>query len=214
VVADRPKPMADIAGRPFLEHLLAHLRGQGVRSAVLLTGYMAEEIERHFGDGSAHGMRLRYSVEREPRGTAGALKLAEPLLEGERWLVLNGDTFFDIDYGRLLDEHLRSAATATLALARVADASRYGTVELRDDGRMARLGEPVAGPALVNGGVYAIERALLGHIPPGRPASLERDVLPRLADGQLHGVVFDAELIDIGTPDAYLRFRGEPPTAG
>jgi NDP-sugar pyrophosphorylase family protein len=207
VVDDRPKPMAEIGGRPFLEYLLANLRRQGFSEAVLCTGYLAEAVEHHFGDGRRFGLSLRHSREPQPLGTGGALKHAQPLLAGERWLVLNGDTFFDLPYAELADAHRAAGALATMALARVPDASRFGVVDLGPGGRIEAFRDACAGPALANGGVYVVERALLDRIPAGAPASLERDVFGRLAGGRLHGVEFAGELIDIGTPDAYLRLR-------
>ena len=140
-LADVPKPMALVHGRPFLEYLLLQLRRAGYSQVVLCVGYRAEAIEAHFGDGHTLGMELCYSLEPEPLGTGGALKLAEGLLVGDSWLVLNGDSFFGIGLSELIDAHRASAAVATLALRREPEAGRYGSVVLEDQ----RQHQPVRG---------------------------------------------------------------------
>ena len=214
-VPDVPKVMADVGGRPFLEYLIAQLRGAGVTSAVLCVGYRGEVVEGHFGDGSAWGMQLTYSVEREPLGTAGALRLAEPLLAGERWLVMNGDSYFDISLHTLFGAHRSTPAAATLALARVADARRYGGVKCSPDGYVtAFIEKPAADTAvagLINSGLYIIERSVFELIPADRPVSFERDVLPGLVGRGLRAAVFDGYFIDIGIPDDYARAQRELP---
>lgn len=220
-VPDLPKPMAPVGGRPFLEYLVRQLRQQGYRDVVLCLGYRAEAIRAHFGDGAALGVRLRYSVENEPLGTAGALRLAASLLEGGRWLVLNGDSFFGISFDRLVARHEDAGATATLALRRLAEASRFGVVELDRQGRITRFAAKGAATTsdggLVNGGAYVIERTLLEHIAPDRPVSLESEVFAGMIDagadwsGQgLQGVEFEAPFVDIGVPEDYLRLRDNP----
>lgn len=206
-----PKPMAEIAGRPFLEYLIGQLRRDGFTDVVLCAGFMATELERHFGTGEAWGVKIGYSVEREARGTAGALKLAEPMLVGDRWLVMNGDSLFNVSLRELAEAHARNPAPVTIALARVADAHRYGGVTCAPDGRITAFEEKpdASAPGLINGGVYIIERPVLGLIPADRPASLERDVLMQLAGDGIRGVVFDGYFIDIGTSEDYLRAERE-----
>ena len=195
-----------------MEYVLEHLRSSGASDVVLCTGHLGHVVEQYFGTGKRLGMRLRYSREPMPRGTAGALKLAEPMLEGERWLVLNGDSFFAINLQLLWEEHTRSAALATLALARVADARRYGSVEIGPGQQIRSFLEKqaVRGPALVNGGVYVIERALLRLIEPDRAVSLEHEIFPEIVGEQLHGLPANGLFVDIGMPDDYLRVRNRP----
>src|SRR3989344_9142075 len=92
VVRDVPKPMADVNGRPFLEYVINHLKKFGVKEIILATGHMHEKIESYFGDGSKFGVKIKYSVETQPLGTGGAVRLAR-LLIGERFLLVNGDTW-------------------------------------------------------------------------------------------------------------------------
>lgn len=205
--------MVEIAGRPFLEYLVLQLRSQGYSEIVLCTGHLGELVERYFGSGKAFGMEIRHSRESEARGTAGAIKLAEPLLSGDRWLVMNGDSFFDIDLDRLVGFHQATAATATIALANVDEAGRYGAVKLGDGGRIEAFSEKTSGapkPALINGGTYVIERQVLDLVAPDRPVSLEREIFPAMVGRGLHGVVCDGTFVDIGVPEDYLRLSASP----
>ena len=211
IVSAAPKAMAEVAGRPFLEYLLGQLRAEGITRAVVCTGYMADAIAGHFGDGEQWGMELRYSVEFEARGTAGALKLAERMLTGDRWLLMNGDSLFDISLQHLINAHATGPALVTIALARVADGHRYGRVTLSPDGMISAFAEKTdaATPGLINGGIYVVERQVLDQIPADRSVSLEREVFPNLVRNSIRGVPFDAYFIDIGVPDDFLRAQIE-----
>ena len=214
VVSDMPKSMAVVAGRPFLEYVLAQLRAAGVERAVVCAGFRADLLRAHFGNRENFGIELAWSVEEEPRGTGGALKLAEPLLVGDRWLLMNGDSLFDISLGALIDAHDAQPASATIALARVDNARRYGRVTLADDGTIASFDEKadIDIPGLINSGLYIIERGLLAQIPNDRPVSLERDVIAPLAgatENGVRGVAFDGFFIDIGIPEDFARAQDE-----
>lgn len=211
VVRDAPKSMAHVAGRPFMEYLLAQLRSNGFDRAVICAGFMADALMSHFGDGRGWGVNLEYSVESEPRGTAGALKVAEPLLTGDSWLLMNGDSLFDISLQDLVDEHLSSPALVTIALAHVDGGDRYGRVACNADGLVTAFAEktPSATPGLINSGLYIIERPLLDLIPADRPVSLEREVIPPLVGRDVRGRAFDGYFIDIGMPDDYARAQRE-----
>ena len=219
VVPDRPKPMAEIDGRPFLEYLILQLRGQGLRDIVLSVGHMADLIENHFGDGGRLGVSITYSREERPLGTAGATKLAASAklatsaTPGERWLVLNGDSIFDIRFDRLLSGHSERKAAATIALARVDDAARYGNVALDAEDRVTAFtekGDSSAGDPLINAGIYVLERDAIEQIPADRAVSLEREVFPTLVGDGLYGVPLDGAFVDIGVPDDYARLRADP----
>jgi NDP-sugar pyrophosphorylase family protein len=222
VVSDRPKPMAQVGGRPFLEYLIERVRDAGCEEVILSVGYRHEQIVAHFGDGAGFGVPVRYAVEETPLGTGGALKNAEPWLRG-RFFGLNGDTFCDFDPRSLLDAHeayLESepACLGTLALLKDADSSAYGQVMLDERGRIVAFREktecvraPRAGDRvpLVSAGVYVLERAILERIPAGRAVSLEREVFPGVTGdtGALFGFVAEGSFIDIGTPEGYRRFE-------
>lgn len=209
----RPKPMMALVDRPFVAHQLDLLRRFGVRDVIFSCGYRPEALQGHFGDGGRVGMRLRYVVDPIPLGTAGAVKNAEPLLAGERTLVLNGDVLTDLDISALVVRHEASGVSGTLALTPVDDPSRYGLVRLHADHRVeAFLEKPSPGelrpgePFLINAGTYLLERDVLNLIPPGEPCSIERDIFPGLASaGRLAGFASTSYWRDIGTPDSYLQ---------
>ena len=205
VVADLPKPMAPVRGKPFLEHLLGWMEGGGVDRAVLSVGYRWEVVRDHFGDRSG-GVELSYCVEEEPLGTGGAVAKAIAQTEERTVLVVNGDTFFPVDLRALRDLQGSRGEGATLALKWMTDFDRYGTVSLDGEGIEAFREKARCPGGLVNGGVYAMERDFLrGRGLPER-FSLERDVLEREAGGgRLFGAVFDVPFLDIGIPEDYAR---------
>ena len=192
-VSDLPKPMAPVGGRPFLERLLDYWIGQGVRRAVLAVGYMHDSIRRHFGD-EYRGCAIAYSIEDHPLGTGGALVQSLPLVHGETFLVLNGDTYFAVPLEALGTFHRQRCADATMSLFR-SDNPRYTGISLNADGRVTGF----AGNGLVNGGVFLFERSALKGLP-ATVASLEKDLLPGMK-GAIYGCVFDAPFVDIGVPE-------------
>jgi NDP-sugar pyrophosphorylase family protein len=216
VLPERPKCLAPVGAHSFLEVQIDLLRRQGARRFVLCVGHQAGQVRQAFGDGREWDIRIDYSEETERLlGTGGALKQAEGFIT-PRALVLNGDTFFALDYAGFVRFHLgqRPAPVASLALARVSDASRYGEVVL--DGAGASVVEfqekrprSAARPAWVNGGAYVVERELLASIPAGERCSLENDGFPRaLAAGRrLAALTSGTPFYDIGTPEALEAFR-------
>jgi len=217
VLADLPKGLAPIGSQPFLEIQLELLRAQGARRFVFCVGHLAEKIQEYFGDGARWNVRIDYSIE-GPRllGTGGALKRAERFF-APRAIVVNGDTFFALEYRRLLRHHLaerrRSAVPATLALAQAADCSRYGNAVLDASGRyvceFAEKPEQRQGEARwLSAGAYVIERELLAGLAADRPYSLERDVFPHVlaAGGKLAAVTSSQLFFDIGTPGGLQAF--------
>ncbi len=208
VVSDVPKPMAPIGGRPFLAYLLDYLAAQGIKTVTLALGYLGELIERHFGE-RYRGIRLTYSYEREPLGTGGAVREALKLLNTNQpvW-ILNGDTFFACDLGACAKTHRAAAADVTLALKRVADADRYGLVEVDDNGLVTAFAEKRAGASgLINAGVYLVDPGAFARFDlPGPNFSLERDLFERhLLDLRLNTCPQDAYFVDIGVPEDYAR---------
>lgn len=213
-VGDRPKALAPVGGgQPFLEVQLELLRARGARHFVLCVGHMADQIEAAFGDGALMGVRIDYVRDGEKLlGTAGALKRAERFFAPAA-LVVNGDTYIDVNLQRLAAEHASAregGAVATLTLARVSDAGRFGTVAFAG-ARVTYFREKEPGgvrDGWVNAGVYVIERDLLERVPAGEVVSLERDVFPTaLRDGlPLAAFPQEAGFHDIGTPDALRAF--------
>lgn len=209
-----PKPMAPVAGRPFLVYLLRQLRREGLDRVVLLTGHGADAVERYFGTGASQGLRIEYSPEELPLGTGGALRLAASRFPAPRYLIMNGDTFFDIPISRLAAQHERAAtsgAQLTMALARSADAARFGIVELDPDGCVRRFAEKGAqGSGLINAGIYLMERDVPLLAASDRPVSLEREILPQLVGRGLRAMAFDGAFVDIGVPESYRALDAAP----
>ncbi len=201
VLSDRPKSLAPVAGVPFLQILVERIRSQGIREIVLGTGHLAEQIEKHFGDGHDLGLTIRYSREQATLGTGGAVKLAEAMLSDPA-LILNGDSYVEWNLDAM--HHLAEAQNADLvmALQSVADVSRYGNVVLADDGRITQFFEKGAasGPGLINAGVYLLRKTIVHELPKDEAISLERDIFPHLLSRQVYGIVSEGPFIDIGLP--------------
>ncbi|MEO7167984.1 MAG: nucleotidyltransferase family protein [Spartobacteria bacterium] len=201
VLSDRPKSMALVAGVPFLQLLLERLRSQGVEEVVLGTGYMAEQIEEFFGNGDALGLRLHYSRERGPLGTGGALKLAEPLLS-DPVVVLNGDSYVEWNLAAMRELFAQKSAAIVMILQAVPEVDRYGSVTIDSEGRVLEFVEKGSrtGAGLINAGVYLLRNEIVAALPAGEAVSLEREVFPKLLDGQVYGLVSEGLFIDIGIP--------------
>jgi mannose-1-phosphate guanylyltransferase len=202
-----PKPVVPLVDRPFIAFMLDWLRGHGVDDVILSCGFLAAGVRDVLGDGSAFGVALRYVEEPEPLGTGGALKHAEALLD-ERFLMLNGDILTDLDLSAQVAAHEATGAVATLALTAVEDPAAYGLVRLEPDGRVREFVEKPSPNQVdtntISAGAYVLERSVLELLEPGRPASIERDVFPRLVGAGLFGHVAAGYWLDIGTPERYL----------
>jgi mannose-1-phosphate guanylyltransferase len=203
-----PKPVVPMVDRPFIAFMLDWLRSHGVDDVVMSCGHLASGVHNVLGDGEALGLRLRYVEEPRPLGTGGALKYAEQLLD-ERFLMLNGDVLTDIDLTGQMEQHERTGARATLALTPVEDPTAYGLVRLDDSGAVTEFVEKPAPDQIdtnnISAGVYVLERSVLELLAPGEPASIERDVFPRLVGKGLYGCVSRGYWLDIGTPERYLQ---------
>lgn len=206
-----PKPLTRFGDRPFLEYLVIQLRSYGFCDLVFCTGYLGEQIQAYFGDGSRWGVRIAYSQEREPLGTGGALKWAVDHLGEEReFLVMNGDSFLQVDLRALAAYHKTEGALATMALVLVNDTTRFGKVEIGGNGEIVRMVEKSGGGAgLINGGIYVLSKAVLDFIPDGQ-VSLELDVFPKLLGKGFYGVLAEGFFIDIGVPEDHTRLQDNP----
>jgi D-glycero-alpha-D-manno-heptose 1-phosphate guanylyltransferase len=205
VVSDVPKPMALVAGRPFVAWVLDLLAAQGLRRVVLATGYMAEKVQAAIG-ARWQGMDIAYSVEREPLGTGGALKLAASQLHGDAAHVLNGDTFLRYSLSRLEEAARATHTPIAVALAQVPDVARYGAVAVHD-GRITTFHDKGGqGPGLVNAGSYYLSAGALQSLPAQAAFSFETEVLrPQAAAGCLAAFMQTQEFIDIGVPEDFVR---------
>jgi NDP-sugar pyrophosphorylase family protein len=215
VVSDRPKGLAEVNGRPFLAFLLDQLRGAGAARVVFSTGFLAPQIEEAFGD-EFHGMRIGYSHETTPLGTGGGLRRAADTVASSTLLVLNGDSYCEVDLTAFLTDALRGRSPA-IVLSRQLDTSRFGRVEHGPDGRIDSFREKGESPGAgwINAGIYALPRELVLAIPTGRPVSLEREVFPVWIGQGLRAFPSTGRFLDIGTPESYREasdfFRTIPP---
>jgi len=206
LIPSMPKPLACVGSNSFLQLLVRQLRHQGVRRLVMCTGYLADQIENEFRDGHAWNLTIDYSREMHPLGTAGAIKFARRHLQGPNFLVMNGDSFLDIDLRRLFRFHCEHGGMATMAVLQVKDGARYGRVQTDADGRVIGFVEKTGNPApgLVSAGVYVFNQSVFERIPEG-PSSLERDVFPQLLSHGVYALEQQGVFIDIGTPEDYAR---------
>jgi len=205
-----PKPVLPLVDRPMMVYMLEWLRGHGIDDVIMSCGFKATKVRDVLGDGSQLGISLRFVEEPDPRGTAGALKFAEELLD-ERFLMLNGDVLTDLDLTAQIAQHERTGATGTLALVPVPDPSSYGLVRLLDGGAVREFLEKPSPDAvldtnLISAGAYVLERSVLDLIEPDRNVSIEREIWPALVGEGLYGYVDDdAYWLDVGTPGRYLE---------
>lgn len=206
VVSDRPKPLALVAGRPFLAYLLDQVADAGVTRVVLSTGYLAEQFEDVIGS-DYRGMKIIYAVEDQPMGTGGAIRFAGRQSDADQLLVMNGDSYCDADLRAYIEWHTKGGHDVSLVLVKVADAARYGTVEVAADGRVIAFLEKrsISAPGYVNAGVYLLSRQMLEQLPEGA-SSIERDAFPAwIKQHTVKGWVTDCAFIDIGIPSDYER---------
>ena len=203
-----PKPVVPLVDRPFISFMLEWLRQHGIDDVIMSCGFLATSVRNVLGDGSELGIRLRFVEEPDPRGTAGALKFAESMLD-ERFLMLNGDVLTDIDLSAQIAQHEATGATATLALVPVADPSNYGLVHVNDDRSVRDFLEKPSPDAidtnLISAGAYVLERSILDLVPAERNVSIEREIWPRLVGNGLYAFSSESYWLDIGTPERYLQ---------
>jgi D-glycero-alpha-D-manno-heptose 1-phosphate guanylyltransferase len=206
VVADRPKVLAPVGGRPFLTYLLDQIADAGIRRVVLSTGHMAEQFASTIGK-RYRDCEIVYAHEEAPLGTGGAIRFASGFADADQLLVMNGDSYCDANLTEYIDWHIAGRHDVSLMLAKVDDCSRYGTVTLDETGHVTAFLEKRPGPApgSINAGVYLLRRTMLDQIPEG-PSSIERDVFPQWLERRaIMGWVTGGAFIDIGVPSDYER---------
>ena len=211
VISDVPKPMARVAGKPFLEILMEYWISQGIRRFVLAVGYKHDMIEKHFGSRYKNA-DIVYSVEEKLLGTGGGLVLALSRLTDEApFLVLNGDTYFEVPLGDMIAFHNKKNAEWTIALAESAEKGRYGSVKLEEGGRITGIQTDAAQSKrrLINGGVYLINRNLFAKpfIKSGEKKSIETEIIPAFTreKKRMYGLISEARFVDIGIPHDYEK---------
>ena len=208
VVNDRPKPMALIQKKPFMEYVIHELGKHGITDIIFAVGYKGSMVEEYFKDGSDFNINVSYAYEEELLGTAGAIKNAGKLAAEDRFFVLNADTFYQIDYSRIMKLHEEKDLDMALVLRKVPDVSRYGEAVLENH-MLTAFNEKTTDsrPGTINGGIYLMKRELLDDIPEGK-VSLENDMIPKWLKEKkrLGGIVNDGYFIDIGVPEDYFKF--------
>ena len=216
VLGDTPKLLAPIAGRTYLDHLLDWLARFGARRVVLALGHRAEAITAHLARRATGAIAIETVVEPRPLGTAGAIRLSRPRLRSDPVLIVNGDSFADVDLCRFYEHHRRAGAQGTILCARVADAGRYGRVQVDDRGAICGFAEKdlaFRGAALVNAGMYFLSATFLDRVASATATSLEKDVFERAPPVSLAAFAECDNFIDIGTPeslalaDAFFKTR-------
>ena len=206
VIGEAAKSMAAVAGGPFLEVLFRQLARHGFNRAILAVGYQKEAIQSHFGS-CAFGLQLIYSPEEHPLGTGGALRNSADLVETNSVLVMNGDSYTNVDLSHFLTHYRETAADASVVVVPADGRIDCGFVLLDGGGRVESFDEKQApaDAAYVNAGIYLLSQQVLLDIPAGELVSLERELLPRwLREGRkIRGFVYSGRCIDIGTPERY-----------
>jgi len=211
VVPDLPKPMATVAGRPFLSYLLDFIIDHGISRICFSTGYKAEAIEDYFG-ASLRGVAIVYAHEESPLGTGGAIRAALPFTSAPDVFVLNGDTFAQVDLKAMFDQHKSRGDRLTIALTQVPDCARYGAVSFRD-GHVERFSEKgLSGAGYINAGVYLLRRDLFERFDLPDVFSFEQQVLmDHLGDLRPGVFLSSGYFLDIGIPEDYARAQQELP---
>ena len=206
LLGDLPKPMAPVAGRPFVEWVVRYLQHQGLRSVVLSTGHLAETVERHFQAQPVPGMRVECVPETRPLGTAGGFLNAARAsgIPAPAWLVLNGDSLVLAPLAEMILSLEDPAVGGVLLGVQVPDAARYGTLEQDAAGNLTGFQEKRPGAGVVNAGVYLFRESALAKFPVRDPLSFEKEVFPGLLHGgvRLKVTVVQAPFLDIGTPES------------
>jgi D-glycero-alpha-D-manno-heptose 1-phosphate guanylyltransferase len=207
VLSDTPKILAPIGERVFLDILLEDLAKAGFRKVILSTGHLGKKIAdyvKNSGWGREDSrLTILFSQEEEPLGTGGAAKYAEPHIESNRFVLMNGDTIFDVDFEKLYESHIERGAHLSLVLAEQADGD-YASVVLDKNGRVTDYKEKqsIEGTALVSAGLYIMNRELLSKMQ-DKPFSIELDFFPNILDMKCYGFLSDGGFLDIGTPERY-----------
>lgn len=206
VVSDLPKVLLPVNGKPFLDILLRHLDQSGIISKVILAvGYRAEKVIEYYQNCRTFSFSIVFSVETELLGTGGAIRKAMGYAETDDILVLNGDSYVDVNLEEISAAHQAKKAAMTVVVKEVPDASRYGRVLLDSDGRLVAFEEKKNEPAggYVNAGVYLFNRNLVSGVAEDRVLSWEKDLLPGFLSKSVYGFISQGKFIDIGIPETY-----------
>lgn len=208
LITDRPKPMADVAGKPFLEWIVLSLKRKKFDRIIFLTGYLPHVIRDYFQDGSRWGIEIDYAEERSPLGTGGAVITALPLLRSRTFWVLNGDSYCTWDAEIMKQRHQKKGGAGTLWLVNSNEGDRYGSITLDVSQRITMFEEKKISKEksiLINAGVYLFEKKFLLRWPSNTRFSLEQEILPQLVPVGLNGHIGTGLFLDIGVPETYVN---------
>jgi mannose-1-phosphate guanylyltransferase/phosphomannomutase len=209
LTSNQPKPMVPVANKPCMEHIIELLKRHGIEDIVVTLAFLPKAIRDYFGDGSALGVNINYSVEQAPLGTAGSVKNAEENL-GERFIVISGDALTDFDLTAIIAEHERRQAMVSIVLKHVENPLEFGVVVINDEGRIERfLEKPTWGQVFsdtVNTGIYVLEPEVFNYIPAGQSYDFSQELFPKLFElgKALFGTIAEGYWQDIGSLGQYL----------
>jgi len=208
---NRPKPIVSVANKPFVLHQIELLKKYGITEIILNLHYLPKAMEMILGDGRDLGVKIYYSIEKNPLGTAGAVKNAEKYFDDGPMIVFNGDILTNIDIAHLVSFHKKKKAKITIALTEVEDPTPYGLVITDEAGRVEKFLEKPSWESVttknINAGIYVIDPSVFNDVPKGKPYSFERELFPKLlANGErVFAIVSDSYWLDIGSPKKYMQ---------
>lgn len=205
IVPDRQKTVADVDGKPFILNIFDQLLSAEFKKVILCTGYLSADLKNLLGD-RYNKLQLIYSEESSPLGTAGAIRNGVHLIDSDNALVMNGDSYSEIDLNKFIKRHYAENADASIALVKVDDISRYGAVELNSDSLITKFDEKGknSGAGLINSGIYILPKKTIFNFQPNISLSLEKDIFPDLIKKRVYGYRDTGRFIDIGVPEDYL----------
>jgi NDP-sugar pyrophosphorylase family protein len=204
-----PKPIVPVANRAFVIHQIEHLIKHGVDEVILNLHYLSNEIKKALGDGRRWGIKIHYSIERTPLGTAGAVKHAEKYFDDGPMVIFNGDVLTDINISKVVNFHREKKALVTLTLTEVEDPTAFGLILMDKTGRVKQFLEKPSWDMVtaktINAGIYVVDPKIFKKVPKGKPYMFERDLYPALLEegAPIYGYLSNAYWIDIGSPQKY-----------
>jgi NDP-sugar pyrophosphorylase family protein len=205
-VSDRPKVMAEVCGKPFINYLLDQLNNAGFKKSVLCTGYMADYVEESLKD-AYQNLTICYSRESKSLGTGGALSLAKQYLKGSHVLIMNGDSYIEFNMHDFLNHHIQQNALVSILATEIEDIARFGSIEVTENNEITNFSEKgdKSGQGLINAGVYLMKIEAFDMLPVEVPCSLEIQFFPTLVGKGLCAYPINGRFIDIGTPESYIE---------
>lgn len=204
-VSGRPKVLAGVDDKTFLDILIDDLLRCGFQNIILCVGYLKEQIKEHFNYDKDYN--IIFSEEEVPLGTGGAFKNARLLIKSDTFIVMNGDSICNLDFNEFFDFHINKKAVLSMVLVRSQETQDYGNVALDGSQRIRRFEEKMDnnGECLINAGVYMMQKEIFSYMPDENHFSLEYDLFPKLVKDKFYGFITENELIDIGTPERYKK---------